>query len=112
MRTKNVNRLLNIISCAGLQVALILSFSMVAYADGGKDVGVAKVASWLFDQIGWLGMIAAVWGGGRLLIARNFVAGVGVLVVGGLFWYLTANPTVLQTLGAKIAEIAGLTSLK
>jgi len=104
---KRINKALNIISYATLQTALVLSFSLAVYAE---DIGVEAGGRWLLKEMGWVGLIIACGIGGKLLLARNFVAGVMILLIGGAIMFFTHNPDVFISIGSQVARIIGFGS--
>jgi uncharacterized membrane protein len=104
MKSKKINRVVNILSFAALQLACLASFSLAAYAGDYAEKG----ARWLLGQAGWVIAAAAIFAVAKLAIARNVVAAVTVFIVGAVLWFLTQFPEAMKTAGETVAGLIGL----
>lgn len=60
-------------------------------------------AEWLLKQLFWVALCAVLYVMLKLFIARNFVAGLVTLVVGGIVLFFIKNPETIETIGEAAA---------
>lgn len=98
-------RIVNVLKYLCIQFTFILSYCSVCFAS--EDYA-KNGADWLLDQLFWVALVVVIIVMLKLFTARNFVAGVVTLLVGGVVCYFIKNPESIETIGNVVAKALGL----
>lgn len=91
---------------AGIGVITFYSNSTNNNSDEGNYA--REGGKWVLDQIFWVATVAIIILVLKLAIARNIVAAISTVVVGGIVLFLIKSPETIQTIGNLIAGKIGL----
>ena len=98
-------RIVNVLKYLCIQFTFIFTYCSVCFA---SEEYAKNGASWFLDQLFWVALVVVIVVMLKLFAARNFVAGVVTVLVGGVVCYFIKNPESIETIGNVAAKALGL----
>ena len=99
-------RITNVLTYLFIQFSFIISCYCVCFAADGDYA--KSGAEWILDQLFWVALVCVIYVMLKLFIARNFVAGLVTLLVGGIVCFFIKYPETISTIGEVAAKAMGL----